>query len=142
MSDPNTWAFDLEPGGDFKLAPNGGLLVVTGWDKLRQALLRELLTNPQLSLPSGINVPADYLFDSSYGIGISQYVDELEISSLMGALKASIQNAVYNCDDPQVDTSQQPAITFLTSAQGDIFVEVLVPLKAGTPGKLIFSVSK
>jgi hypothetical protein len=142
MSDPNIWAFDLEPGGDFKLSPNGGLAIVTGWDKLRQALLRELLTNPQLTLPSGLNVPGDYIFDTEYGIGINQYVDELEIGSLMTTLRNSIQQAVYNCDDPQVDTSQQPAITFLTDPQGAIYVQVLVPLKSGTPGKLIFSVSK
>jgi hypothetical protein len=137
--DPNNTTLYLELGGDLVISPSGGILMATGWDQVRQRIMRRLFTNPELKLADGEVIPADYIFDKDYGIGINQLIDELITSTFLSNLTSRIKQGVMT--DEGVDSTKDPLIEYFALNQG-IYVQITVTLTTGIQGQLVFEIQR
>ena len=100
----------LDWGGDFVLTPNGSVQMANGWDEARQLTVRALLTNPATQLPTGEQVPPDYVFDPEYGAGLGLYVgvdmNTTQVNKLQGLINSQVLNQSF------VDPTYEPQVTF------------------------------
>lgn len=133
---PNDSTLYLEWGGDLVVSQNGGLVLAYGWDQVKQRILRRLLTNPNFTLADGTKVPADYIFDSNYGLGFRRRIGEPFYESLRREMEALIYNAVIV--DEGVDTLRPPTIE-LTEKDHRVYVDIIVYLRVGRPGRIAFN---
>lgn len=133
---PNDATLDLEPGGDFKLNQNGGLLLANGWNQIRQRILRRLFTNPKMVLSGNVPVSADYIYHQDYGCGLKRKMGEPFNEDTRRQLESIIVNAVL--DDEGVNTSRPPLVN-VTQKDDRVYITVLVFLKSGREGTVVFS---
>lgn len=132
-------ALYLEWGQDLVLTPNGSLQLATGWDEVRQRILRRMLTNPAFTAPDGRPIQADYIFDDTYGIGLPVLVGGNLTSQLFEQLKQAITKGVLL--DAAVDTSQPPAIVFQQPDPQTMIISVQVILLTGQVGQIVLQVT-
>ena len=130
--------FWLDWGGDFIVAPNGGLLQANGWDVVRQSIARAVLTNPLTTLPSGTAIPPEYVYEPSFGAGMGLYVGQDMNISQRTSLAASIKNQVLQA--PGVNTVVPPSISFTPMAGNGVLVQVQVTLNSGKIGTVTLQV--
>jgi hypothetical protein len=130
----------LEWGGDFVLNQNGGLVMAYGWDQVRQRIERRLITNPSFTLDDGSVVPADYIYDPSYGIGCGRLVGETFNQGWLDQLTALVNAAVLV--DEGVDITQLPQISTTQTDSHTIIVTIQVFLKSGKPGEIFVKVAQ
>lgn len=136
---PNNAAIYLELGEDLVVSPSGGILMASGWDQIRQRIMRRLFTNPELKLADGEIIPADYIFDKDYGIGINQLIDEPITSTFLSNLTRRIKQGVMV--DEGVDASKDPAIDYFVANQS-VYVQITVTLTTGLQGQLVFEIQR
>ncbi len=129
----------LDWGGDLQINQNGGLVLATGWDQVRQRILRRLLTNQSFTLADGSPVPADYIYDPAYGIGCRRLVGEPGGEATQSRLRQMINAAVLV--DEGVDINRLPQITITTFDSFTLYVEIVVYLLTGQPGVLQLTVT-
>ena len=129
--------FDLDWGGDLKIAPNGGVLSVNGWDEARQSTVRAVLTNPAGTLPSGTVVPPDYVFEPTYGAGIGLYVGQDMTSSQVAELQAKISEVVLTQEF--VDQAVAPTVTVQNAVNGGQLISVAMRLVNNQSGTILLA---
>lgn len=127
-----------EFGQDLVQSPNGGLLMAYGEDEVRQALERELLTTPALTLDDGTVVPAEFIWDPTFGVGLRVLIGQTAYEGWLSAIKQKINNAVLS--NPGVNSSIPPVIQVTQTGQ---LVTILVDytLANGTPGSLALQIA-
>ena len=128
----------LEWNSDFVLTPAGSLQLATGWDSVRQRIERRIITNPAQQLPSGISTPADYVFDSAYGVGAGSLVGQPYNQNFIASLRQKIQAGVLS--DAAVDTSVPPSINVTTPQNDAVWAVVGVTLASGNVGTIALQV--
>jgi|SRR5580698_5669569 hypothetical protein len=67
-------------GGDLSVAANGDLLLSSGSVLTEQRIVRRVMTNPAKP-----NMPADYIFETAYGMGLPSYVGSTASESEIAA---------------------------------------------------------
>ncbi len=111
------YAVSLDWGGDWILDPvSGKLTLSTGFEMMRQFILRRLLTNPKKNPVSQVVTIPDYLFHPEYGLGIGTYVGERVTQKFMTDLSQSIIEGIRS--EPGVLTSPPPQVQITSSPSG------------------------
>ena len=122
---------------DFLLTTNGDLQTATGWDEVRQRIVRNLITNSGEVLPSGVITAPDYIFHPLWGLGLGSKIGENPTTDWRQQLISRINAAVLA--DAAVDQGQMPTVVFQQGNPGTWQVFVTVPLADGTAGSITLS---
>ena len=120
-----------EWGGDLVLSPSGGVQTATGWDQVRQRILRSLITSGDTVLPDGSSSPAGYVFHPTYGLGLGVLVSQNQTPAMLAELQSRIRAAVL--EDASVDPSFQPQVVFRQPTTTCLEVYVGCLLLSGAP---------
>ena len=128
----------LEWNGDLVLTPNGSVLMASGWDEVRERIIRRFLTNSALPLPDGTTTPPDYVFDVQYGLGAGALIDQNPDAAWQTAFSRRLREAVVA--DAAVSPSVLPSISITTSLAGLTEVFVAVQLISGQQGKFSLTI--
>ena len=127
----------LEWNSDLILTPNGSVATATGWDRIRQRIVRRFLTNSAVPLPDGSTTPPDYVFSPFYGLSGGALIDQNPDAKYRADLKRRIREAAL------LDTAVDPgAVPFVNISQPQIGVNVVsitVKLTNGDTGKVDIS---
>ena len=123
----------LEWNQDLILTANGSVLMCSGWDEVRERIIRRFLTNSALPLPDGSTTPPDYVFDVQYGLGAGALIDQNPDAAWQAAFSRRMREAVVA--DTAVSPSLLPSISLTTSTSGVTQVFVSVQLISGQQGK-------
>lgn len=124
----------LEWGGDFRVSPQGGILLATDTaaeaTSTIQRIQRLLFTNPQNTNAYG-NVIArgDSLFYPTYGAGVPSLVDATMTQSLISDLQSKIQNQLSL--DPGIVRNPVPIINVTSDGVSGLFISVVVQTTSG-----------
>ncbi len=127
----------LEWNGDLVLTPNGSILMATGWDEVRERIIRRFLTNSSLPLPDGTQTPPDYIFSPSYGLGAGALIDQNPTADFRANFTRRMREAV--AADSAVSPTSVPSVRITTPMIGLIQVFVAIDLISGQQGR--FSIS-
>lgn len=130
----------LEYNSDLVVTPNGSVQFATGWDHVRQRIVRRVVTNSAQALPDGSTTPPDYIFDPSFGDGLAALVDQDISAQYLQTLTAKIRNGVLA--DEAVSPGTPPAITVSQPNPNTYLVSVAVTLLDGTPGQVQVQLSQ
>jgi len=124
----------LDWQSDLILTPSGGLQTAVAWDRVRQRVIRRMITNPAQLLPSGRYTPADYIFEPSFGIGMGSLVDQPFSTAFLEDLESRISQACLQDDD--IDSSSPPTVQFFQEPPSTLFILISVVSVSGAPGKI------
>lgn len=128
----------MEWGEDLVLTPGGSLQMASGWDEVRQRIERRLLTNPLEVLPDGEPVTPDYIFDTTYGLGIPKYVGQNPTQDQLNQLRQKTNQGVMI--DDQVSNAYPPGISLYKGSNPfELLMIIRVVLKSGQPGQIALS---
>lgn len=128
---PNT-TFYLEWNGDLIITPNGSVMMATGWDEVRERIIRRFLTNSAQPLPDGTTTPPDYIFDPLYGLGAGALIDQNPNAAFVSEFTRRMREAVVA--DAATDPGALPSITVTSPAIGTLQVFVTIQLISGQQG--------
>lgn len=129
----------VEWNSDLIVTPNGGVQTASGWDRVRQRIVRSLITNSAQVLPDGSTTAPDYIWHPSYGIGAGSMVGQNPTSAYQANLTSRINQAVLQ--DVNVDPGAIPAVVFRSLQPGEWDVFISVKLRNGTTGRVSVSLS-
>lgn len=124
---------------DLILTANGGLQAAVGWDQVRQRIIRRMITNAAVTLPTGISTPADYVFAPDFGFGLGALVSGNYTPGFLNTLKNKISQAVF--EDADIDSSVPPSVVFQRSGQNTLWIIIGVTLITGQPGTISLQVT-
>lgn len=125
-------SFYLEYNGDLVLTSNGSVLMATGWDEVRERIIRRFLTNPALPLPDGTTTPPDYIFSPLYGLGAGSLIDQNPDATFLTEFTRRMREAVVA--DAATSPGALPSISISTPQIGLIEVYVGIQLISGQQG--------
>jgi hypothetical protein len=123
-----------EWNSDLIVTPWGGVQSATGWDNVRQRIVRSLITNSAQVLPDGATTEPDYVYHPSYGIGAGSLVGQNPTPAYQMSLIARINQAVLQ--DVAVDPGSLPTVIFRNPQPGTWVVYISVKLRDQTTGRL------
>ena len=119
---------------DLVVTPSGNLQLAVGFDRIRQRIIRRMITNPAQILPSGRFTPADYIFEQKFGLGLGALVDQPESDKMLASLEQHITAAVLQ--DDNIDTAAPPVIKFYREPSGGLYITIGVTTISGAPGQI------
>lgn len=126
----------LEFGGDLEVSSNGSLVLANGWDEARQTVERAILTNPQVTLPSGQSYPADYIFDTAYGAGLGLWVGQNPTNNALSEQERIIRNTVLS--QSFVNPAVTPTVVFTPFNNGEgVQIFISFQLLTGAVGTVV-----
>ena len=133
-----TFDLALEWGQDLTLNASGSLATVTGWDQVRERIIRRILTNPAQTLPDGSTTPPDYVFDPGYGIGGGALVSQNPTQRWLDALRQRVRQGVLS--DAAVNPGYDPQIVISQPTPETFVIAVGVQLQNGQAGAFSIAV--
>ena len=129
----------LDWNSDFLLTPSGSIQTAVGWDRIRQRVIRRMITNRAQTLPSGRFTPSDYIFEPEFGDGLGAVIDEALSSQFYANLIRICTSAVLSDDD--IDSAVPPNIQFFRPDVYTLWIVIGVTLITGQPGQVSVSYS-
>jgi hypothetical protein len=129
----DTLDFYVDWNSDFIVTPSGSIQTAVGWDRVRQRIIRRIITNSQQKLPSGVSTAADYVFHPDFGLSGGALVDADLSEDYIAKLEQIISQGVL--EDADVDSTTPPTIQY-SRPNNETLWEVSVILKSGVPGQL------
>lgn len=126
--------FYLDFNSDLLLAQDGQIQVAVGWDQVRQRILRRMITNAAVTLPTGVSTPADYIFHQDFGFGLGSLVGGAYTDDFLNDLQRRVAQAVFADDD--IDATIPPSIDFSLPAPNTLQITIGVTLTSGQPGTI------
>jgi hypothetical protein len=130
--------FYLEWNGDLVLTPGGSVLMCTGWDEVRERIIRRFLTNCAIRLPDGSTTPPDYVFSPLYGLGAGALIDQNPDAQWRDNFSRRIREAV--AADSATDPGSSCSIKITTPQIGIVQVYVGIQLISGQRGVLSLTI--
>lgn len=124
----------LEFNQDLILTPSGSLQTAVGWDQVRERIIRNLITNSAQTLPDGTQTPADYIWETGYGIGLGALVGQNPTPAFLVDLRRRIAQAVFS--EASVDPGSIPTIVVKQPTPGTYQVFISVLLVNGKVGEI------
>ena len=134
MSNLQGTDFWLDWQGDLILTPSGSVQQATGWDRIRQRIIRRIITNAAQLLPNGNYTVADNVFSMFYGIGLGAMVDKAFDADYQSAIERKIAQGVL--EDEDVDSTIPPSIQFVTTSQNARWIIIGLTLITGQSGTI------
>jgi hypothetical protein len=127
----------LEWNDDLVLTPTGSLRMASGWDQVRERIIRRFLTNSATPLPDGSTTPPDYVFAPFYGLSAGALIDQNPDDNFLADFKRRMRSAVLS--DAAVDPGSVPSIEITRPAIGTLQIFVGIKLISGQQGSLSLS---
>jgi hypothetical protein len=124
--------FYLEWNGDLITTPNGSVLMASGWDKVRERIIRRFLTNSALPLPDGTTTPPDYIFSTFYGLGAGALIDQNPDANFRANFTRRMREAVVA--DAATAPGALPSISISSPMIGVVQIYVGIQLISGQLG--------
>ena len=118
-----------EFGEDFLLDAGGDLISAIGWDLTRQAIEYFILTNPQLNGQNNTPIPADNIFDPTYGLGARADIGEPFDAATIAQIEQKLYEGIMN--SPNVDPEIPPTITYTQPTPFTLIFTAFVTLLNG-----------
>ncbi len=128
----------LDWNSDLLLTPNGDVQAATGWDEVRQRIIRRLITNPAQQLPDGTFTLADDIWNPDYGIGLGTMVGQSFGADFEARIERRIAKAVL--EDSAVDSTVPPSVKFVRPQPDSLWIVIGVTLVTGKPGTIALKV--
>ena len=130
----------MEFAQDLVQSSTGGLLMAYNADQVRQAIIRQLLTTPALTLDDGTSVQAEYIWDTTFGLGLRVLVGKGATQSWLSSLTQKINNCVLQT--PGVNAAIPPVVTTTINAAAHIvYIVVSYTLANGTQSSLALQIA-
>jgi hypothetical protein len=101
----------LQDGGDFVLNSNGGLQLAGSWDVIIQNLCRYIFTNPASTDRFGNPIPADWIFNPTFGLGANAMLGQNFNQTFINNLQQKIYQGVLAA---QTGNSTVPPVVTVT----------------------------
>lgn len=139
MSNLQSADFYLNFNSDLQVTPSGSIQLATGWDRVRQRIIRRIVTNPARLLPDGTYTPADSVFNPDYGIGLGALVDQALDPNYETTIERKIAQGVL--EDADVDTTIPPSIIFNRPDPATLWIVIGLTLKTGQAGQISLKVT-
>lgn len=122
----------LDWNQDLILTPGGSAATCDGWDRVRQRIVRNFLTNSATPLPDGTITPPDYVFSPFYGLGAGALIDQNPDDNYRLDLTRRMRQAALL--DTSVDPGAVPTVQIIEPQIGTNVVSVTVKLTNGDTG--------
>jgi hypothetical protein len=106
--------------------------MATGWDEVRERIIRRFLTNSALPLPDGTTTPPDYVFSPFYGLGAGALIDQNPDANFRANFTRRMREAVVA--DAATSPGALPSINISTPMIGLIQIYVGIQLISGQLG--------
>ena len=126
--------------GDMIASQQGGLVLASGWDEIRQRIERRILTNPQRKNFDGTIQPAGYIYHPDYGLGLQYIVCEALSDDMVSQLEQKITQGIL--EDVDVDETFLPEITVDRPNRKTVVIDALLRLKTGLNQNVVFVVAE
>jgi hypothetical protein len=139
MSNLDGADFWLEWNSDLIVTPSGSIQLATGWDRIRQRIIRRIITNPSRQLPNGNFVPGDDVFSPDYGIGLGALVDGAFNEDFESTIERKVAQGVL--EDEDVSSTIPPSIQFQRPTPQTLWIIIGLTLKTGQPGTISIKVA-
>lgn len=131
--------FFLDWNSGLKLTPSGSIQTATGWDRVRQRIIRRIITNPAQLLPNGNYTPADNVFSMFYGIGLGAEIDKAQDANYQQVIERKIAQGVL--EDEDVSSTIPPSIQFVQPTPSELWIIIGVTLTTGQSGTIAIRAS-
>lgn len=130
----------LECNGDLKLSQQGGLVLASGWDEIRQRIFRRILTNPLITESNGQVIPPGYIYHPEYGLGLGFVIGQVFNDEFKSQLTQRIKQGIL--DDAEVDKTFLPVISIKDSGFRKFEVHAAFRTTNALQQKLVFEISE
>lgn len=130
----------LDWNDDLQLTPSGSLQLAVEWDAVRQRIVRRVVTSAAQTLPDGSTTAPDYVWHSTYGVGLGKLVDQPLNQDLLTRLEGLITAGVLA--DAAVDSTAPPSIEFIRVNPNTLWINVSVTVIGVGPGVISFSLTR
>lgn len=130
----------LDWNGDLPITPSGSIQMAVGWTRVRQRIIRRIISNPARILPDGTFTAADDVFAPTFGAGLGSLVDQTFNQDFEAELERRIAQGVL--EDVDVDSTVPPSIIFQRPNPSTLVIVIGVTLKTGQAGTISIQVTK
>ena len=110
----------------------------SGWDEVRERIIRRFLTNCAIRLPDGSTTPPDYVFSPLYGLGAGALIDQNPDAQWRANFTRRMKDAV--AADSATDPGSVPSIKITYPFPGLTQVFVGITLTSGQQGTLSLTI--
>ena len=131
--------FSLDWNGDLTVTPSGSIQIATGWTRVRQRIVRRIITNPARQLPDGSFQVADNIFAPDFGVGLGSLVDQAFNEDFQDELERRIAQGVLQDED--VNSTIPPSIIFQRPNPSTLVIVIGLTLLTGQPGTISIKVT-
>ena len=124
---------------DLILTAKGDIQTASGWDRVRQRIVRSLITNSAQTLPDGSTTVSDYVFHPDYGLGAGSLIGQVPSQQWRADFISRVNRAVLQ--DISVNPGSVPVVKFSNPTPGTWIVYIAVQLSNNTTGRVSVRIS-
>ena len=131
----------LDLGGDLNFTAGGDLQMADDPTLTNQRLGRRFFTSPQEPDGQGGTLPADYIFDTTFGAGLGRLIDGTYDSQTIAAIQRSVVGQARL--EPGVAQSPQPSVSVTPDPgnSGVLDIQMTYTTAQGNPAQVGFVAS-
>jgi hypothetical protein len=131
--------FWLDWNGDFIVTPSGSIQTATGWDRVRQRIVRRIISVSAKIQPDGTFTIASNIFAQTFGVGLGELVDQAFSQNFEAELQRRIAQGVL--EDQDIDSTVPPSVVFQRPNPAALVIVIGVTLKTGQPGTISIQIT-
>lgn len=110
----------------------------TGFEQIKQRIIRRLCSNPAFKLADKTPIPADYIFEQEYGNALRRKIGEPYNRDIQESLEQAVNQAIVI--DEGLAVSRPPVVEIFKVGVDQVWIRIGVTLKTGQSGAVIFTV--
>ena len=124
---------------DMIVTPSGSIQTATGWDRVRQRIIRRIISTSAQIQPDGTFTIASNIFAQTFGVGLGVLVDQAFNENFQAELQRRIAQGVL--EDEDVDSTVPPSVVFQRPNPATLVIVIGLVLKTGQPGTISIKVT-
>lgn len=137
VTTPGDWWLDWNQ--DFIVTPSGSIQTATGWDRVRQRIIRRIISTSAQIQPDGTYTVASNIFAQTFGVGLGVLVDQAFNENFQAELQRRIAQGVL--EDEDVDSTVPPSVVFQRPNPATLVIVIGLVLKTGQPGTISIKIT-
>ena len=123
---------------DLLLTTNGSIQTAIGWDRVRQRIIRNLITVSAGKLPDGTLTAPGYIWHTDFGLSAGKLIGQSPTRAWQHDFIGRVNQAVIA--DSAVDPGALPSVTFENPQPGTWLVFIVVTLRDRTAGRIVLAI--